>query len=284
MYYFLLYFFVYGCIGWCVEVAFAAVKEHKFVNRGFLNGPFCPVYGIGVGAVIMLLEPFQDRLSFLYILSVVLVTVLEWFTGFLLEKLFHSKWWDYSNMPLNLNGYVCLLFSLVWGVACVLIVKGINPLIFRALSLLPKAAGIVILTIGFLILIIDICVTVSGILKFNKGLEHMARIASEMRRISDDIGENIYELVVDALEKKQKFGETAQEFQERVQVFKEKTDSISADMKKRIVELKESYKETLEKTPCVYKRIFKAFPKVQSVKYKETFKDIKKILKDRIKK
>lgn len=284
MYYFLLYFFVYGWIGWCVEVAFAAVKEHRFVNRGFLNGPFCPVYGIGVGAVVMLLQPFRDRLVVLYIFSVMLVTALEWMTGFLLEKLFHNKWWDYSNMPLNLNGYVCLLFSLVWGVACVLIVKIVNPFIFRLLSLLPKTGGIVMLIIAFLILIVDLCVTVSGILKFNKGLEHMEKIASEMRRISDDLGENIYELVVDALEKKQKFGESAKEFQEKVQVYKEKTDSISVDMKKRIVELKESYKEILEKTPGVYKRIFKAFPKMQSVKYKETFKDIKKILKERIKK
>ena len=79
----------------------------------------CPVYGLGVTAVVMLMHPFKEQLFLLYILSAVLVTVLEWLTGFLLEVLFHHKWWDYSGMPLNLNGYVCLPFSLLWGAACV---------------------------------------------------------------------------------------------------------------------------------------------------------------------
>ena len=115
VYFILLYFFVYGFLGWCTEVAFAGVKEGKFVNRGFLNGPICPIYGVGVAVVVSCLDGLKDNLILLYISSVVLVTALEWFTGFILDKLFHNKWWDYSSMPLNLNGYVCLLFSLIWG-------------------------------------------------------------------------------------------------------------------------------------------------------------------------
>ena len=131
MYYLILYFFVYGFLGWCTEVAFAACKERKFVNRGFLNGPICPIYGIGVGIVVQFLTPYKENLVLLYIASVVMVTALEWVTGFILEKIFHNKWWDYSKMPLNLNGYVCLLFSLIWGAACVLIVDFIHPLIHK---------------------------------------------------------------------------------------------------------------------------------------------------------
>ena len=80
IYYFALYFFVYGFLGWCTEVAYAAVKEGKFVNRGFLNGPICPVYGIGVGVVVQFLTPFEENLLLLYITSTLLVTAFEGIT------------------------------------------------------------------------------------------------------------------------------------------------------------------------------------------------------------
>lgn len=95
-------FFIYGFLGWCSEVAFAAFKQHSFVNRGFLNGPICPIYGIGVTVVVASLQPYVGNLILLYITSTILVTFLEWLTGFLLEKMFHHRWWDYSEMPLNI--------------------------------------------------------------------------------------------------------------------------------------------------------------------------------------
>ena len=123
VYYLLLYFFTYGFLGWCTEVAYATTKQGKFVNRGFLNGPICPIYGVGVSVVIYFLTPLSGNLIFLYVTSTILVTVLEGLTGYFMDKIFHHKWWDYSNQPLNIGGYVCLIFSLVWGVACVAIVK-----------------------------------------------------------------------------------------------------------------------------------------------------------------
>ena len=93
IYFILLYFFVYGFLGWCTEVGFAAFKTHHFVNRGFLNGPICPIYGVGVTAVITVLTPYKSDIIVLYILSVVLVTVLEGVTGWAMDKIFHNKWW-----------------------------------------------------------------------------------------------------------------------------------------------------------------------------------------------
>ena len=126
IYYFVSYFFIYSFLGWCTEVAFATVKQRSFVNRGFLNGPVCPVYGIGVGSVVLLLEPKELGLAALYIVSTVLVTVIEGMTGYLMDRIFHHKWWDYSEQPLNIGGYVCLPFSLVWGVAWGAIVRMIQ--------------------------------------------------------------------------------------------------------------------------------------------------------------
>ena len=87
-------FIIYAFIGWCVEVSYAALDRGIFVNRGFLNGPYCPVYGIGVLIVIIVLTPLKNNLLLLYFGSLLLTTILEFLTGLILEKVFHNKWWD----------------------------------------------------------------------------------------------------------------------------------------------------------------------------------------------
>ena len=110
-------FIIYAFIGWCSEVSYAAMDRGIFVNRGFLNGPYCPIYGIGVLTVIVILTPLKRNLLLLYVGSFFLTSILEFLTGFILEKVFHNKWWDYSNKPCNIMGYVCLKFSIFWGFA-----------------------------------------------------------------------------------------------------------------------------------------------------------------------
>jgi len=199
----LAYFFVYGVLGWCVEVAFAAVKEGRFVNRGFLNGPICPIYGVGVVSVIFSLQGFSESLLILYLASAVLVTFIEWLTGYVMDRIFHQKWWDYSGQPLNIGGYVCLPFSLIWGVFCVFIVKCFQPLVAHLIGYIPHIAGIVILVILSIAMLADLYVTASAILKLNKRLEAMEKIAAELREFSDRMGENIYENVKDGMEKEE---------------------------------------------------------------------------------
>ena len=276
MYYLILYFFVYGFLGWCTEVAFAACKERKFVNRGFLNGPICPIYGIGVGIVVQFLTPYKENLVLLYIASVVMVTALEWVTGFILEKIFHNKWWDYSSMPLNLNGYVCLLFSLIWGVACVLIVKILHPLIHKALDFLPEFVGWTCIVLFGVTLFVDLYVTVTDILKMNRKLAKMNEIATELHRISDEIGENIYEDVTEALELKE---EMADRLKERAAEFHERRKDLSEDMREQIIELRKHYRELILRNPAHMKRIIRAFPKLESRKYKDALEDLREYIR-----
>ena len=250
LYYFALSFFVYGFLGWCTEVAYAAAKQGKFVNRGFLNGPICPVYGIGVGVVIQFLTPVENNLVLLYISSTILVTVIEGLTGFLLEKIFHNKWWDYSEQPLNIGGYVCVLFSLIWGVFCVLIVKVIHPLIDKVLTMIPFVLGIVVMVCLAAGLLADLYVTASGILKMNRRLEAMEKIAAELKELSDKVGENIYENVMEGME------------------FRE-------EKKARMEELKAKYEEMAENRTKVGERLVKAFPKMQVRQHKEIFEELR---------
>lgn len=243
LYQFILNFFVYGFLGWCTEVAFAACKEQKFVNRGFLNGPICPIYGFGVSTVLLFLTPFQDNLIMLYLISTIVVTALEWLTGFLLERLFHSRWWDYSDMPLNLNGYVCLLFSVIWGAACVFIVKVFHPLIAAGITFLPHAVGLFLIAVLVIATVADTYVTASGIFKMNKRLEHMEQIAGELHSISDTIGENIYKNVMETI---QFTGEKRRQLEDAAQELREKRADLSEELRERREDLSEGLREKRE--------------------------------------
>ena len=286
IYYFILYFFTYGFFGWCTEVAFAAFKQGKFVNRGFLNGPICPIYGVGVSVVVSFLTPLEESLILLYAASTILVTFIEWLTGYLMDKIFHHKWWDYSNQPLNIGGYVCLLFSLIWGVACVAIVKVIHPLIYKALSFIPVTLGIVIAIILAVVLFVDLYVTASGILKLNKRLDAMEKIAAELREVSDKVGENIYESVMDTLElqeeKKKMLAAASSEFKEKLEAaseLRERIEAATEEQKARIEELKKKYTELAGRSTKVSVRLMKAFPKMESRNHRELLDAMKHRLK-----
>ncbi|HAX53204.1 putative ABC transporter permease [Muricomes intestini] len=284
IYYILLYFFVYGFLGWCTEVSYAAVVEHKFVNRGFLNGPVCPIYGVGVTAVVALLEPYKENLILLYVSSVVVVTLLEGVTGWAMDKIFHNKWWDYSDKPLNIGGYICLSFSLMWGVACVIVMDFVHPLLHTLLTFIPQVLGIVLISVFGAIMLIDLSVTSSAIFKFNKRLSSMGKIAGELHEISDQIGEDIYEKVVFALEKsaapRQKLDEAAFELREKTQEtvneWSEKKQEVSEEIGSRIAELKSHYQELGNKTPKISRRLVKAFPKMESRNYKLQLEEFRK--------
>ena len=267
----LLYFFIYGILGWCAEVAFAAVKERRFVNRGFLNGPICPIYGVGVVMVVVFLEPFEDQWLLLYLASAVLVTLIEGMTGYVLDKLFHHKWWDYSELPLNIGGYVCLLFSVVWGVACVVIVKAVHPLVGDLWALIPLGAGILILSVLSAALAADLTVTVGGILRWNRQLDAMEKIAADLRELSGKMGENIYENVMDTMELREKVDAAVEE--KRQQLAEQR--HLLAETKEQAAELRRKYKELAERSLRTGRHMLRAFPKLQSRRHKEILEQIR---------
>ena len=115
------------------------------MNRGFLNGPVCPIYGFGVVIVVLCLTPLMENTLLLFLGSVLLTSLLELGVGFALEKLFHQRWWDYTNEPFNLGGYICLRFSLAWGLACLLVMEIIHPSVLWLIRHIPHTLGLVLL-------------------------------------------------------------------------------------------------------------------------------------------
>ena len=280
----LLYFFIYSFLGWCTEVAYATVKERRFVNRGFLNGPWCPIYGVGVSAVVTLLDGFRDSLLLLYLSSLVLVTLIEGMTGFIMDKIFHHKWWDYTGLPLNIGGYVCLPFSIAWGAACVVIVKGIHPLIERLVGFLPEAAGAALLCVLTVCLAADVAVTTAGILKLNRRLDMLERIGAELHEISDRMGANIHENVMDAMEKAEALEDVAQARKEQLDALsgeaRERLDLLSGETRERYDMLRQRYAELAGATLQASRRLVRAFPRMESRRHKELLDELKRRLEE----
>lgn len=229
-------FIIYAFIGWCTEVSYAALDRGIFVNRGFLNGPYCPIYGCGVVIVVAVLTPLKDSLLILFAGSFLLTSVLEYITGFILEKVFHNKWWDYSNKPFNLQGYVCLKFSIYWGLACTFIMDVLHPIIYKGITMIPHVFGVVLLCIIMTAFVVDCGVTVSTILKFNKRLKVMDEMAAKIHKLSDEIGENIYENVTTAVEKSEEFQETHEELLTKLSDTKENIMELPVNAKEKLSE------------------------------------------------
>ncbi|MDK9582214.1 putative ABC transporter permease [Sneathia vaginalis] len=147
IYNYIWYFFIYSFLGWCLEVIYASLEREDFINRGFLNGSYCPIYGFGAVCEIFLLTKFVNYPICLYIISVVITTVLEFITGYILEKIFNLQWWDYTNEKFNIKGYICLKFSLLWGVASLVLMYILQPKVNIIVSLLRHVDFVVYLLI-----------------------------------------------------------------------------------------------------------------------------------------
>lgn len=144
-----LFFSVYSFLGWVLETVSCSICAKKFINRGFLNGFFCPIYGFGAVIIIKTLEcssyifkSYNDSLIAGIVLSTILVTALEYVTGFILDKFFDCRYWDYNNVPLNFNGYICIPYALLWGLLALALIEGIHPVISRMVLFVPTSLKI----------------------------------------------------------------------------------------------------------------------------------------------
>ena len=245
-------FIIYAFIGWCTEVSYAALDRGIFVNRGFLNGPYCPIYGCGVVIVVAVLTPLKDNLLILFIGSFLLTSILEYITGYLLEKVFHNQWWDYSDKPFNIHGYVCLKFSIYWGLACTFIMDVLHPIIYKGITLMPHIVGMILICIIMTVFFVDCGITVATILKFNKRLKVMDEMAERIHKLSDEIGENIYENVTDIVEKSGEFQETHAELLDKLVettgAAKDKIAETTGTAKNKITGTTETAREKIAET------------------------------------
>lgn len=154
-YQFVYLFFAYSFLGWVGEVVTTAVRKRRYQDRGVLNGPLCILYGVGGLTISFALGELQQGWFFLFILSMVYATVLEWGAGHILERVSGTRWWDYSDRKFNLDGYICLGASVLWGALSVITIKWGNPLLLFLFNLIPATVRVAVLWVLLVLFIID---------------------------------------------------------------------------------------------------------------------------------
>lgn len=279
------YFLVFSFLGWCVEVAYQAVSKGLVVNRGFLNGPVCPIYGFGVLAVFFLLQmtgdgPFYEHNALkVFIFGVILATAVELFGGWILDKAFHARWWDYSDRPFNLHGYICLQFSIIWGMSILLVVRAVYPMLSRILGMIPQNIGWILIGIFCVIYIADFAVSVSVMIGLNKRMAEIDEMQKRMRVVSNDLSTKIG---TRSLETKQRVDEA------KVQASlagAEARDAIEQSKAESAAQLSAARSEIAAKRKALEERILssrhfgagrllRAFPEMKHHKYAELLEEI----------
>lgn len=252
---YLIYFFIYAFIGWVVEVSYHAVTIGKFINRGFLSGPYCPIYGFGAISVICFLTDIGEKNKLvLFFGSIAIATAIEFVAGFLLEKIFHERWWDYSNKKFNLGGYICVEFSVIWGLFCFLLYEAVHPLVKNIVVLIPLDM-LKYLDLGLVIIMtIDLIATINTLIGINKKLKVIDKIRMDIRKVSDRIGTRVYDRTV-ALENKQeeiKKNPEIIEIENRIRELKERKAILG---ERRILRAFPNLTDRLEETQIAYEEL-----------------------------
>ncbi len=172
-----LWFILYSIIGWTYEVVLFLFTEKKFVNRGFLNGPYCPIYGYGALLVTITLSSIENIL-WLFLVGAVLTCTLEYLTSYAMEKLFNARWWDYSNMKCNINGRICLLGAAAFGTMTVLAVKVIHPFVAGVTDMVSVEWIHISAAVTFVIFLTDNIITFRGMIDFRSKLKELKELTN----------------------------------------------------------------------------------------------------------
>lgn len=181
-------FFIYSFLGWLLEVLFVAIRRRRYVDRGVLNSPLCIVYGFAGVIIAVTMPDIRESTFFLFLFSALYATVIEWIAGHILERATDTRWWDYSHLPMNLDGYVALPVSVLWGILGVVVVKWGNPLLLDLIRMIPQPAGVIILGVLFVLLAVDAVDTVLTLAGLQNRLPQVEAVGNRMAALTLKMG------------------------------------------------------------------------------------------------
>lgn len=189
MYELLGYFIIFSFFGWCLEVVYQATSKGLIINRGFLNGPVCPIYGFGIISLKLFFSNLTPSSLEIFLYGVIFSTIIELIGGYILFKIFKCRWWDYSDKPFNLKGYICLEFSLIWGIGVLLTVKLIWPTIDK-INFDNYIIHICIIC-ALILMIIDFILSIIFLIGLHKKINELSELRHDLRKTSDKLSEFI---------------------------------------------------------------------------------------------
>ena len=257
-------FFIYSFAGWLMESVSDSIKKKKLVNRGFLIGPYCPIYGTGVVLITILLKKYSDDIWATFFMSLLICGTLEYLTSYIMEKIFNARWWDYSKNKFNINGRICLETLIPFGVAGTFIIYIANPFLLKYINMVPELAMNIFTIVFLVVYITDMIVSFRIILNLK---EMSKEFKDNTTEISDRVRKIIkkkyrwYRRLVHAFPKikenvvynkweemKKRTGESKEEIATKI-------DNSKKEIKNKIDSSKEEIKTKLEESKSKYPRL-----------------------------
>ena len=299
----LLIFYLYSFVGWVWESCYVSLKKARWVNRGFLNGPFLPIYGFGALTILLSTLAVRENLPLIFLFGMAAASVLEYFTGVGMEEIFHVRYWDYSNQKFNLNGHICLTSSLAWGFFSVLLVRVIHPPVETAVLSIPATTAEVVTVVLSILVAGDVTQSFHEALDLKETLIRLSESNEHIRRLQKrlEVASAFAELDYEEQQKKfreklagkgeflrnleeyrqmqqQRLRELAQKLAQSVEAGKQKTEELSSLQEMLVKELQELGSRTNRKYRHAARQL-RRNPGMISEKYGDALKDIREIMR-----
>lgn len=248
----ILFFYIYCFIGWIIESAIVSFEQKKFVNRGFLRGPFLPLYGFGAIVILFVTLPAKANPALVYLFGMFGCTILEYFTGWLMESILKMKYWDYSCYKFNFQGRVCLRCSLFWGFLSLFLTYGLHRLVETLILSMTKKFTLILVIIMSCYILSDTIYAFRTAFDVNKLLENITRIKMEIEQLKAQLAEKV------------------------------ETSEHTAAIRNRMQDLKAELGMTLNKINFFNKQLIKAHPHAYSRYFNEALKEVRARINEKI--
>lgn len=293
----LFFFYFYCFFGWCFESSYVSLKKRQPVNRGFIRGPFLPLYGSGAVMMLLVSMPFQHNLLLTYIAGCIGATALEYVTGVVMEALFKVRYWDYSNQKFNFQGQICLSSTLAWGGLTILMTRVVHKPVEGLVFAIPEGVLSVVTFVLTIYIVADFTLSFKAAIDLRDVLIKMEAAKEELERVQKRLDVIIALSNEEWEAKKQERSLRAEELvasiEERLSSLKERIQSevsVYPDgIKEEIQELRMKYRINIEKRVQLgvlknYKQVFKGNPSMVSRRFKDALQELKEAVDERRKK
>lgn len=269
LYHVVFWLFLYSFMGWIWESSYVSIKEKHLVNRGFVTGPVCTIYGIGAVSVYLILRPLEGHGLWLFLGGILLATVLEYFTAWFMETLFHTIWWDYSKERFNLHGRICLKSSIAWGFFTLLMFEVLQPFAAWVVGLLPEKVGHMIVILSVCLYAVDFLISVLAAASLGEKLAKLSGILEDFTEyVQKTRAYESAEEWKDTLESYRKLlnlrevHDRLEEYQEVIlgKMEEKGLGSHMTGVKLKFKHFYEQYQESVSRITGVNRRFLKAYP------------------------
>lgn len=295
----LFFFYFYCFFGWCFESTFVSIRKRKFVNRGFMRGPFLPIYGSGAIMMLVVSRPFDDNIILVYLAGCVGATVLEYVTGVTMEALFKVRYWDYSNQKFNFQGHICLSSTLCWGVLTILMTRLVHKPIEGFVLAIKEPYFTVITYMITAVIAVDFVISFKAAMDLRAILIQMEKAKQELVHIqkrldviiavaSEDVANYKEELEEHLAQRKEELVENiAQKKDELVEDFAQRRESYE-QRKEELAELRQKYILNLELREkyshfknAILRNMIRSNPTMSSERFRDALEELKKYVEEK---